>query len=209
MAEWGPALCFGCCLDSGHIWSCNWPSIWPTRTQHKWQHEFGLLSEHPAEFQLTWLDFPHILCQEIFLILISSVTKVDHAVLSKTQIMAELQCSLGKWKNWHGILIHHNKYWGYYSRTVLLIFQKSPWSCFASHRITLIYLPSFQFRPISSWHSPLFEVSLSSVSPLPTVRPWKLWRWETHQQCCDVLTGILKQTGEQENFLVCRHCCCV
>lgn len=73
----------------------------------------------PDEFQLTWFDCSQIACQEIFLILISSVTKVDKAVLSKTQIMAELQCScrciLGKWEHWHGILMHPYKSLGYYA----------------------------------------------------------------------------------------------
>lgn len=50
---------------------------------------FGRLTE----FWLTWFDCSQIACQEISLILISSVTKVDQVVLSKTQITAELQCS--------------------------------------------------------------------------------------------------------------------
>lgn len=90
----------------------------------------------PTEFWLTWFDCSQIACQEISLILISSVTKVDQAVLSKTQIMAELQCSCrcssGKWEQWHAILTHRYRSRGYYASTALLIYQKSSRSYFDS-----------------------------------------------------------------------------
>lgn len=88
----------------------------------------------PTEFLLTWFDGSQIACQEISLILISSVTKVDQAVLSKAEIMAELQCSCrcssGKWEQWHAILTRHRRNWGHYASTALLIHQKSSGSYF-------------------------------------------------------------------------------
>lgn len=74
-------------MDAEHIWSGPWPCVWPAGPQR----ELAPLSGRPAESLRARSGCSQIICQEISLILISSVTKVDQAVLSKTGMMAEMQ----------------------------------------------------------------------------------------------------------------------
>lgn len=41
-------------MDSEHIWSGNWPSVWETRAQQNWQNDLALLSGAPPNFY--WPD---------------------------------------------------------------------------------------------------------------------------------------------------------
>lgn len=158
-------------MDSEHIWSGNWPSIWSTTAQQTWQlvrlPPFG----RPAVFRLTWFGCSQITCQEIFLIPISSVTKVDQAVLFKTQIVGcaaiQLQMFIGEMEHWNAILTCHC--WGYYASAGLLICQKYPRSHFWSQKDKSYssYLPFNLYPAILSCtmlHHLKSRLNLSDVS---------------------------------------------
>lgn len=77
--------------DSEHIWSGNWPPDGGRGLSGADSVISRPFWGRPAESLLARFDCSQFACQEISLILISSVTQVDQAVLSKTQIMAEMQ----------------------------------------------------------------------------------------------------------------------
>lgn len=103
---------------------CDWISICLTRAREEWQHQPFSPSGRSAEFWLTRFDCSQMSCQEIFLILISSVTKVDQAVFvhgsnyawaaMQLHMFVRIIKTLASWATEQGllcnmaVLIHHN-----------------------------------------------------------------------------------------------------